>query len=362
MPKIMRNNVAYTGGGGGSSSLSELSDVSISSPTNNQVLAYNNSTNKWVNATPSGGGITSDVRDALLNCFAHVTWADAYGPEYYNALDAALNGKTVVGITATFDQSSASVSVITPLELLRPYLTVTLDYDDTSSFEVNNYTLSGTLTVGTSTITVTYNGYTTTFTVNVSATEVDPVFGTLFHYIDFRYADSSSNFVDAFDASKYATIGSGCTYTEGTGVQGFVSSTAYITLPAFSDMQVNDAFVLEFGEITWSAGSNHGRLLMYSGDSGLIYRSGSYWNYYGGSGWGNNISASQNYFSNAKLGVKVIASNQLEIYKDGVLLGTETNSAISYLINGNALTIGSPSAQGYGTALLKSLKIYRATS
>lgn len=40
----------------GSSSLSGLTDVSLSSPTNGQVLKYNSSTNKWENAAESGGG------------------------------------------------------------------------------------------------------------------------------------------------------------------------------------------------------------------------------------------------------------------------------------------------------------------
>ena len=42
-------------GGGGSSSLSGLTDVSISSPTNGQVLKYNSTTLKWENADESGG-------------------------------------------------------------------------------------------------------------------------------------------------------------------------------------------------------------------------------------------------------------------------------------------------------------------
>ena len=44
-----------SGGGGGSSSLSGLTDVSISSPTNGQVLKYNSTTLKWENADESGG-------------------------------------------------------------------------------------------------------------------------------------------------------------------------------------------------------------------------------------------------------------------------------------------------------------------
>lgn len=44
-----------SGGGGGSSTLADLLDVAISSPTNGQVLMYNASTNKWYNDTVQQG-------------------------------------------------------------------------------------------------------------------------------------------------------------------------------------------------------------------------------------------------------------------------------------------------------------------
>ena len=48
-------------GGGGSSTLAGLTDVTITTPTNNQVLKYNSSTNKWENG--SGGGTTAGLGD-----------------------------------------------------------------------------------------------------------------------------------------------------------------------------------------------------------------------------------------------------------------------------------------------------------
>ena len=44
------------GGGSGSSSLAGLSDVNLSSPSNNQVLKYNSTSQKWENQNESGGG------------------------------------------------------------------------------------------------------------------------------------------------------------------------------------------------------------------------------------------------------------------------------------------------------------------
>lgn len=42
--------------GGGSSSLAGLSDVNLTTPTDGQVLTYDNANSEWVNANPSGGG------------------------------------------------------------------------------------------------------------------------------------------------------------------------------------------------------------------------------------------------------------------------------------------------------------------
>ena len=44
------------GGGGGASALADLTDVSLSSPTNGQALVYNATSGKWENQTIGGGG------------------------------------------------------------------------------------------------------------------------------------------------------------------------------------------------------------------------------------------------------------------------------------------------------------------
>ena len=50
---LMADGSTSTGGGGGSSTLSGLTDVSLSSPSNGQVLKYNGT--NWVNGTDEGG-------------------------------------------------------------------------------------------------------------------------------------------------------------------------------------------------------------------------------------------------------------------------------------------------------------------
>lgn len=50
------NGATSGGGGGGATSLNQLSDVSLTSPTNGQALLYDSSTGLWKNGTVSGGG------------------------------------------------------------------------------------------------------------------------------------------------------------------------------------------------------------------------------------------------------------------------------------------------------------------
>lgn len=78
--------------------------------------------------------------------------------------------KTLESISATFN-SSASITTDNVLDDLRPYLTVLATYADSTTSTITNYSLSGNLNDGTNTITVSYGGKTTTFTVNVTQAE-----------------------------------------------------------------------------------------------------------------------------------------------------------------------------------------------
>lgn len=80
-----------------------------------------------------------------------------------------LEPPTLDSITATID-SSAQITDENTLDDLKQYLTVTANYSNGTTKTVTDYTLSGTLTVGVSTITVSYEGKTTTFDVTVTET------------------------------------------------------------------------------------------------------------------------------------------------------------------------------------------------
>jgi hypothetical protein len=101
---------------GGASALSGLSDVSISSPTTNQVLKYNGTV--WVNGTDStgGGGSGATVGTATLDfgatpaVEASVTVTGEAGVLLTSAVDAFIQGATTVDNSAT-DHRFAGVSL-----------------------------------------------------------------------------------------------------------------------------------------------------------------------------------------------------------------------------------------------------------
>lgn len=122
----------------------------------------------------SGTGLTEDIKAALLQIASKVVYIDDDGQTYYDTLYNALYPPAdLVSISALYSQSGVVYDTAT-LDDLKPNLVVTGHYSDSSTRTITTYTLSGTLTVGTNTITVAYGGKTTTFTVTVTATPVDP--------------------------------------------------------------------------------------------------------------------------------------------------------------------------------------------
>ena len=113
--------------------------------------------------------MSAGVKAALLACFRNVAWIGDDGQDYYDALYNELYPPaSLVSITATYTQSG-TVYDTASLDDLKPDLVVTANYSDGTSETVTNYTLSGTLADGTSTITVSYGGKSATFSVIVTA-------------------------------------------------------------------------------------------------------------------------------------------------------------------------------------------------
>lgn len=95
---------------------------------------------------------------------------------------------TLESISAVFNQGQTVVYDTDSLDVLKSMLTVTAIYSDSSTEIVTDYTLSGTLAVGTSTITVSYGGKTTTFTVTVTS-----YWGTTWEFADGNPTDHGFN-------------------------------------------------------------------------------------------------------------------------------------------------------------------------
>ena len=86
------NEVAQGGGGGGASELDDLDDVSISIPTNGQVLKYNSQSQEWENANESGGHNIIDSDGNEMTARSGLQFENAY------VSDNSTGDKTVVPI------------------------------------------------------------------------------------------------------------------------------------------------------------------------------------------------------------------------------------------------------------------------
>lgn len=134
-----------------------------------------------VTALESGadGGLTADIKSALLACFRNVAWINDDGQDYYDALYDALY-PTIKSIEATFNQGSAIIYDSAEINSLKRYLTVVaVNSDDTEIvLSRSDYNLSGNLEAGVSTITVEYGTATTTFTANITEDTLQSITAT----------------------------------------------------------------------------------------------------------------------------------------------------------------------------------------
>ena len=119
------------------------------------------------------GGMPAALRLALLQIAQKVAYIDDQGAQYYQDLYDALQPSVVlVSISAEYTQSGTIYTDDTLAEIeTNGTLVVTAHYSDTSTEVIpsTGYTLSGSLTAGTSEITVTYEDQTATFEATVTA-------------------------------------------------------------------------------------------------------------------------------------------------------------------------------------------------
>ena len=127
---------------------------------------------------------------------------------------------TLLSISATYTQGDAIVYPSTSLDDLKANLIVTATYSDDTTERITNYTLSGTLTVGTSTVTVNYEELTTTFNVTVSKESGYVTQNLVVDYDLTKYEDGYTGEVADSISGIVADCGDLSSYT--TGRNGFV--------------------------------------------------------------------------------------------------------------------------------------------
>lgn len=108
------------------------------------------------------------VKMKILECFRAVAWASSSGGTLVDELEALFGRHgSLISISCTYTPSK-TIYPYDSLDDIKSDLVVEAIYQDNTRVEIPSYTLAGVLSIGTQTITVEYNGLTTTFNVNVS--------------------------------------------------------------------------------------------------------------------------------------------------------------------------------------------------
>lgn len=148
-------------------------------------------------------GVPREVKLALDAILQNVGFknTDVYTDELavVHAWASAIN---LLSISAVYTQSG-TVYDNASLDSLKADLVVTASYDNGTTATVNDYTLSGELTEGTSVITVSYGGKTTTF--NVTVTHTDNMFNPTTAPVVNLYINTSTNKLASTESTSYAT-------------------------------------------------------------------------------------------------------------------------------------------------------------
>lgn len=284
----------------------------------------------------------------------------------------------LTSISAVFTQGGNTIYDTDSLDSLKQYLVVTATYDDSSTATVasNDYTLSGTLTEGTSTITVSYGGKTDTFIVSVTHS-------SLLYKWDF-----TKSLVDEVNGAEATLLGKVERTSGGLSFDNSISNNKTGASAYLGHINmIGKTIEIDVASMEFSGNSNkHVRLLMNArsdddtsnndGFGSVIYRSSTKigWAAYGYTGETASTKAWSNNLWNANLGINSFSGKTVKVvygddghtttlYVDDVQMGVITdvyfNSPRSdYLYIGGA----SNAIQDYGdqlfNAVISGVRIY----
>lgn len=163
-----------------------------------------------------GSGITARQKELIIT----ILRAGVYSSDQSTNINTLeeLFTKTAVSITASFNSQGNTIYSDDTIDTLKQYLTVIATFDDGTTGRVTNYSLSGSLTVGTSTITVSYQDVLTIFTVTVAQAVT-------------RYT-ITNNLTDVTTSNNATTIPEGNTYTAtlSTSLEGYAVNDVTIMM------------------------------------------------------------------------------------------------------------------------------------
>ena len=289
-------------------------------------------------ATVSSGGLVTGVNNG--SCTITATCGDKSATCAVTVSGFA----TLVSIDATYTQTE-TITTESSLSDLTSDLVVVATYDnsDTVTLTSDQYTLSGQLTLGTSTITVTYGGKSTTFTVTVTS-EWDYV---------WDLTQSLTDTVGGVTAVASAGTGVDAPAITSSGLV-FNAATQRLSLGDINlDGKTIEIDVESF--VFNGASTAHIRFLMTNSNSGpLIYQKNNRWLAYGlpasgGNtiGWGaftwsdDSYKTNKNLFNGKTLKLVSDTDNTRTLYLDGVLVATM--DSIRYGDDTQDLSIGGTS-------------------
>ena len=306
------------GGGGGSGSVTPASVLAAMEGMDSEQQA---DAREAIGAADAATAIPTNVKLAFLEIFKYVSFEDNQGPEHIEDLFDALF--PAESISAVYTQSGV-VYNNDSLDSLKTDLVVTATYEGgyTAVLPASAYTLSGTLTVGTSTITVTYKGKTDTFTVTVTQART-PIAAW----------DFTSSLVDSVGGLEFAlsnSNGGDSLPTRDSSGLHFTAAEQVAICSAYSAKYKDDR-LYEFDVASAAfAGdtSKHKRLFGFdSSDFMLIYRNAGAVQIYAG-GWktytaesGETIPTTLDALSGKTVGVKLGSDGVAYLYINGNLIG-----------------------------------------
>jgi len=131
---------------------------------------------------------TNEQKSAILDVFRHVAWSGTDGQEYIDAMEAAFDTTpSIKSLTAVSDGTTIPANAT--MAEVKETLTVTAITSDDASIIVPDsaYNLTGTLTIGSCTLTISYGGLTATVTVTVCKPSLPD------GYTGYSYIKHSSN-------------------------------------------------------------------------------------------------------------------------------------------------------------------------